>query len=180
MSIINLATLEKQNEILSYFPVNTGFNPKDYDYIVLEGSSALTDYQTILDITGAGFLTKALARYGNPTSGQARIRITIDGVIVAHTRIVNKDMITGFTLEENLNVYGSNLNQLGDRVGRVFKQITGGLIEEMPFSDYTDGTNDINATFLQYPLFFNNSCKVEVYFVGSSTGYWTVMGGIEI
>jgi hypothetical protein len=168
--------------ILSNFPINAGFNPKYYDYINLEVTTGtMGQYLTVLDVTGAGFLTKALARH---VSGQARVKITIDGVVVAHTRVLNKDAVTGFALEGNLNSYGSSgtgTNQLGARVGEVFKPITGtgDLIKEMPFSDYADGDKEIIATFLQYPLFFNNSCKVEVYF-GGTAGYCTVMGGIEI
>jgi hypothetical protein len=72
MEVINLATRENQELILSYFPIKGGTNFSEYQAFCVTQRIKNTDYTLVLDITGEGFLNLLLA------SGVLDARIIID------------------------------------------------------------------------------------------------------
>lgn len=82
MEVINIATQEKQIEILSNFPIDVGFDLLDTTPIV---SFVVADdkYVTVLEISGKGIAGVGVSSSstGQPSNGSCRL--TIDGIVVS-------------------------------------------------------------------------------------------------
>lgn len=72
MEVINLATRENQELILSYFPIKGGTNFSEYQAFCVTQRISGPEYTLVLDITGEGFLNLLLA------SGALEAKIIID------------------------------------------------------------------------------------------------------
>lgn len=83
MEILNLATKEKQDEILSYFPINGGtdFNNMLPKLTLYKKEAPLDSYRTMASISGKGILV-ALSTGANPSLGAQQFKVTADGVVI--------------------------------------------------------------------------------------------------
>lgn len=155
--------------------IGGGFDPSKHAPIHIEqahATQAANTYQTVVNLTGKGFLTKAV----HHSSNNFGIRITIDNVVVYESTWTGSGQFIGVFLEEHVF---TTPTYLGTRVGASIKTAQGMKVAGLPHVHSANDLNDGSLGILPQPLFFSKSLKVEVRsnYVGSST-LTTVLGGI--
>ena len=140
---------------MNVFPLNTGTDWSKYTPV--QGAGTVTgvgSYQTVVDITGKGYLAKAVIAngtgIGTPT---AYIKVTIDGVLKHYTRFTYASRQGGGLLTQDF-LYNSTVI-----VNGTMTQIGTAPIE-VPYP--TTNGSEAGVVVMPMPIFFDTSLKIEV------------------
>jgi hypothetical protein len=150
-----------------YTPINKNFN--------FTTTAVANAFQTVLSITGSGYISKMLFACTN-TTYPATVRVTIDGVVVWLGTTVSTTALAGFLLEEYLHfssgagLYTRHLTTL------ISLSTSATVLVEYPYT--ANVTNPIYA-ILASPIQFRSSLLIEYTTTNTPGGATiTVLGGI--
>jgi len=132
------------------FPINNGFDIREYTIFRDEKTGILVNeintYETILNITGEGFVYNAIATIGD-SSTTGKLRITIDGTNYITCKL-NSGVYCGFSQESSIRGIGE--------IGNIISH--GSLIQNISFNDDTASVFFIFSS----PIIYYQSFKIEV------------------
>lgn len=101
MEVLNLATKEKQDEILGNFPIDIGFNLLNTTPVVVSlAMGNYSAYATVIEITGEGVAGMCVASSNAGQASRGSVRITVDGTVISEA--VNFQFNQGYPY-----IYGS-------------------------------------------------------------------------
>lgn len=122
MEVLNLATKEKQDEILSNFPISGGTDFSSYTPIVTSATSLLLSSANgvVLDVTGSGILTNIFVR----TVDFLASKIVVDGTeldIGSQMRIASASSTNVFiSFNSSLTIEGRSASNSNGSVVQFF------------------------------------------------------------
>lgn len=153
---------------------NVGFSLSEYKQLGFESVSisltSTNSYKTILDVTGEGFLNKALFNYGLEYTV---VRITIDGSVL----VWNDNVISGFVNEDLLNNNQDTTKVWASARAQNFRLEPIATADTMNVLTMPISSKKTGVVVSTIPLFFKSSCKVEI--MKESGGIVGISGSIQ-
>lgn len=129
----------------------------------------------VLNISGEGFLSKAIAQ--SSPSQQAIVKVTIDNVVYVWNTALNGNLLAGMILENFLLTYSSTAVGAKIPFNMVGQQQFGGTPSQSTLTSLTGSSG--NGLYIAHPIFFKSSLLVDVgCVVGAVATSWDVTGGI--
>ena len=176
------------NQILTNTANNSSFDWREYENFNNTGEltgnqGSLLTFQTVLDVSGEGFLSKAtlmgLHQYTN-----FHVKVTIDGAVVVNTTLLkggNQYRSLGYSVVDFIMIGEALLGGVTSfalGIGDGLAYPVSGKDKHVPF----DVANGVSLGYSLFPLVFNESCKVEMAVEGgiNVVGKYEVIGGIRI
>jgi len=169
MEIINLATREKQDEILSHFPINITLPASaiiSEKGVIPSGSS---DMVTAIEVTGSGYIMHLFTSGEISAMRNAQIKITVDNKVIYHITFgsgytANDIKFSGIFCSTLLH-YGSNYTYIHGAA--TFNTTFNGSVG-FPFIPSEPMPNGSSyALVFPTPFRFNNNFKLEIKRGGS-------------
>lgn len=174
MEVLNLATQEKQDQILGNFPIKTGTDWSKYTPLsISQGvkASPINTWKEASSILGRGFVSQVLS--GSSGNGLIlQLRITIDGVLVFQGKAeYGVSEITGL-LSQSTSFMGVGAKQLIS--GTKAYSLSPEKQKTFPHTMGDHGYCSINT-----PIFFESSLLIEYKASNLEEFGIDVKGGLE-
>lgn len=156
-----------------------GFDPRNYAPFGAESSAGnltANTFTTIINITGEGFLDRAVVR-DSANTVDVRIKITLDGVVVHDVSTIQNKTGTGFIQPKDIFDYANaSTARFFCTLAATTAANYGQVISTVPAKTTPNTTIALLSTI--GPLFFYESCTVEINPITSTNISYLVMGGL--
>lgn len=153
------------------FSPSGGYDPSKYSILDAVGSLTFvnTSPVTIVNVTGEGFLDFAVIAPSN--SNGSNIKVTIDGVVVSYNYI-DATYIGGIVNKSVISALASPAKGYVQQNGTT--PTLKNLIQYPAIVIGSDG-----GVYLENPIYFKVSLKVEIEIQNAGTVQYSVKGGIK-